>query len=53
MGIPTTEQWLTGGKCKDCRRRTYCQKPCTANKNAIMALVRENRLKEEKGDGRH
>jgi len=27
-----TEQWDSEGKCKDCRRKNYCTKPCTANK---------------------
>ena len=51
MATANTEQWLTGGKCKDCRRRSFCQKPCTANKNAIQAIIREMRIKEETENG--
>lgn len=32
MGNQSTEQWLLDGVCKECRRKKYCSKPCTANK---------------------
>lgn len=29
------EQWLHQGDCKECRRKSYCKKPCKAHKEKI------------------
>lgn len=34
-----SEQWLSDGVCRDCRRKTYCSKPCTANKRRMKLQV--------------
>lgn len=34
-----TEQWLLDGKCTECRRNKYCNKPCTRHKRRINLLV--------------
>lgn len=31
-----SEQWLSGGDCKLCRRSKYCSKACKANKEATQ-----------------
>lgn len=31
-----SEQWLSGGDCKLCRRSKYCSKKCKASKQAIQ-----------------
>ncbi len=32
------DSWKTDGNCNECRRQSYCGKPCTAHKNAIKNL---------------
>lgn len=31
-----SEQWLSGGDCKLCRRSKYCSKECKASKQATQ-----------------
>lgn len=34
-----SEQWLSGGDCKLCRRSKYCSKVCKANKEATQRNI--------------
>ena len=34
------EQWKAGGDCRNCRRRNYCRKRCSANKRLMEAFIR-------------
>lgn len=34
-----SEQWLSGGDCKLCRRSKYCSKACKANKEATQRNI--------------
>jgi len=39
------ESWLTDGNCSECRRRTYCKRPCKKSidrANAIKAVYIAN-----------
>lgn len=36
MNSTKSEQWLSGGDCKLCRRSKYCSKVCKANKEATQ-----------------
>lgn len=38
--IPETDQWLLLGNCDKCRRRNYCNKPCTKGKRRREAEIR-------------
>ena len=38
--IPETEQWKTNGDCNKCRRAEYCNKECTARKQASERALR-------------
>ncbi len=38
--IPETDQWLLSGNCEVCRRRNYCNKPCTKGKRRREIEVR-------------
>lgn len=38
--IPETDQWLLSGNCEVCRRRNYCNKPCTKGKRRRKIEVR-------------
>lgn len=38
--IPETDQWLLSGNCEKCRRRNYCNKPCTKGKRRRDAEIR-------------
>lgn len=33
------DQWKLSGDCKLCRRKSYCKKPCTANKRRKESLL--------------
>lgn len=44
------DNWLTNGKCKECRRRDYCSKPCTANKRSTYAFI-HNAISDATGLG--
>jgi len=33
------DSWKTNGDCKECRRKNYCRKVCTANKRWLNNLV--------------
>lgn len=35
----TNEQWKDKGICAECRRNSYCSKPCTVNKRVRRAAV--------------
>ena len=35
------ERWKTDGNCEKCRRKSYCKKPCTANKRRGNRLLRD------------
>lgn len=35
----SNEQWLSSGKCSECRRKKYCSKSCTANKRRTQAQI--------------
>lgn len=35
----SSEQWLEQGKCNECRRKGYCNKPCKANMNNFHRRV--------------
>lgn len=35
------EQWLTEGKCRECRRQKYCTKKCKKRKEAEAILFEE------------
>ena len=41
----SNEQWLLDGICRECRRRSYCSKPCKRNKvrteREIMTCIYE------------
>ena len=37
--IKDSEQWLTEGNCKKCRRSNYCSKSCKAHKKEEQAFV--------------
>ena len=47
--IPETDQWLLLGNCDKCRRRNYCNKPCTKGKRRreteIRSMVAEAMIK--------
>lgn len=32
-------QWEAGGDCTECRRKSYCNKPCKANKLRVSNVV--------------
>ena len=34
-----TDQWLSDGKCLECRRQDYCKKPCTRAKRRAKAIL--------------
>jgi len=34
-----SDNWKTNGDCKECRRKNYCTKVCTANKQMLKNLV--------------
>lgn len=36
----SSDQWKTGGDCRECRRVKYCKKQCSANKRFEDALIR-------------
>lgn len=38
--IEDDERWLTDGDCSKCRRFTYCNKPCTRQKQRKAAILR-------------
>lgn len=38
---PGSDQWLTEGKCEECRRKAYCSVPCKANVKRTRALFLE------------
>ena len=35
------DQWKRGGICAMCRRKDYCKKQCSANKNYASVRIRE------------
>lgn len=35
-----TEQWKSGGNCKECRRQEYCTKKCTTWKKRQDEIIR-------------
>ena len=35
------ERWLSDGNCTYCRRKKYCNKPCTAQKRRKEAIIRQ------------
>ena len=39
MNSTNSEQWLSGGDCKLCRRLKYCSKACKANKEATQRNI--------------
>ncbi len=39
MNLTNSEQWLSGGDCKLCRRSKYCSKACKANKEAAQRAI--------------
>ena len=39
MNASESEQWLTQGDCKKCRRQHYCSKPCTRTKRRTNSIV--------------
>lgn len=41
-----SDQWKTAGNCKFCRRKSYCGKQCTKNKERLNAMV-ANTLDQE------
>lgn len=34
-----SENWLTDGNCKKCRRKKYCNKPCKARISRLQLSV--------------
>lgn len=34
-----TDQWKTAGDCRFCRRKSYCGKQCSRNKQRLNAMV--------------
>lgn len=34
------DSWLIDGNCNNCRRKNYCQKPCTLNKRMTELTIR-------------
>lgn len=34
------DSWLIDGNCESCRRKNYCSKPCTKNKQAVRQVIR-------------
>lgn len=39
------DSWKTDGNCKECRRREYCNKACSANKKRLRYAVHDALLK--------
>ena len=37
----SSDQWKTGGDCRECRRKNYCRTQCSANKRFNQALILE------------
>lgn len=37
--MDNNEQWKLNGDCRLCRRKNYCNKPCTACKRDLQASV--------------
>ena len=35
------DQWKYYGRCNVCRRKSYCRKPCTKNKEYCAIAIRE------------
>ena len=35
------ERWLSDGNCSLCRRKTYCSKPCKAQRKRKEAIIRQ------------
>ena len=41
MSAPqTADQWKLGGDCSQCRRRSYCNKSCSAHRSRMDARIR-------------
>ena len=43
------DQWKSGGDCRQCRRGSYCRKPCSANKRLMKTIVHEAIRKTKAG----
>ena len=44
-----TDQWLSEGKCQECRRNNYCKKPCTKSKRRTRAVLNQMLVNSIKG----
>ena len=43
------DQWKHYGRCEVCRRKPYCKKQCTANRNLAAAALKEYLRKTQFG----
>ena len=44
-----SDQWKQGGDCRQCRKESYCHKPCSANKRLMNAMIHEAIRKTKAG----
>ena len=45
----TTDQWKSGGDCRVCRKKAYCNKPCSACKRLMNVIIHEAIRKTKAG----
>ena len=39
--MENADQWKLGGDCRACRKKSYCRKPCSANKRFMNTIIHE------------